>query len=105
MDWLSAIYGKKAKLKFARPPGFHGHGGTLQLHPDHRTLEHSYCAFMITKIMSTIIIFQRFNGALNMDLMEFSTNLFPNFGIHSPPGHYTLFIRVEKASHEQPPMA
>lgn len=55
--------------------------------------------------MSTIIIFQRFNGALNMDLMEFSTNLIPNFGIHFPPGHYTLLITVEKASHEQPPMA
>lgn len=50
MEWLSAVYGKKAKLKFARPPGFHGHGGTLQLHPDHRTLEHSDCAFMITKV-------------------------------------------------------
>eukprot|EP00069_Balaena_mysticetus_P005761 bmy_18217T0 len=94
----------------------------------HTTLEHSDCAFMvdneaicdicrrnldierptyanlnrlISQRVSSITASLRFDGALNVDLTEFQTNLVPCPHIHCPLATYAPVISAEKAYHEQ----
>uniref|UniRef100_A0A8W8MDJ6 Tubulin alpha chain n=1 Tax=Magallana gigas TaxID=29159 RepID=A0A8W8MDJ6_MAGGI len=98
----------------------------------HTTLEHSDCAFivdneaiydicrrnlgierptftnlnrLIAQITSSITASLRFDGALNVDLTEYQTNLVPYPRLHFPLATYAPVISAEKAYHEQPSIA
>merc|ERR1712000_515079 len=55
---------------------------------------------LISQIVSSITASLRFDGALNVDLNEFQTNLVPYPRIHFPLVTYSPILSVAKASRE-----
>ena len=55
---------------------------------------------VLAQVVSSITASLRFDGALNVDLNEFQTNLVPYPRIHYPLATYQPIIPVEKAMHE-----
>uniref|UniRef100_A0A2I2Y357 Tubulin alpha 4b n=1 Tax=Gorilla gorilla gorilla TaxID=9595 RepID=A0A2I2Y357_GORGO len=109
MERLSVNYGKKSKLEFSMSTAVVKPYNSILT--THTTLEHSDCAFMvdneaiydichrnldierptytnlnrlISQIVSSITASLRFDGALNVDLTEFQTNLVPYLTSTSP---------------------
>ena len=52
-------------------------------------------------MVSSITTSLRFDGALNVDLTEFQTNLVPYPRIHYPLATYGPFVTPKKAYHER----
>merc|ERR1712194_948709 len=56
---------------------------------------------LLAQIISSLTASLRFDGALNVDITEFQTNLVPYPRIHFMLSSYAPFISGEKAYHEQ----
>jgi len=56
---------------------------------------------LIAQVISSITVSLRFDGALNVDITEFQTNLVPYPRIHFMLSSYAPLISSEKAFHEQ----
>ncbi|KAL8123693.1 hypothetical protein AgCh_011615 [Apium graveolens] len=56
---------------------------------------------LVSQMISSLTASLRFDGAINMDMTEFQTNLVPYPRIHFMLSSYAHVISVEKAYHEQ----
>jgi tubulin alpha len=57
--------------------------------------------FALLQVISSLTASLRFDGALNVDITEFQTNLVPYPRIHFMLSSYAPVISAEKAYHEQ----
>lgn len=55
---------------------------------------------LISQVVSSITASLRFNGALNVDMMDFQTNLVPYSRLHFPLASYAPLVAPENVNHE-----
>ncbi|KAF6175895.1 hypothetical protein GIB67_003383 [Kingdonia uniflora] len=98
LERLSVDYGKKSKLGFTVYPSPQVSTSVVEPYNSvlstHSLLEH-------TDVISSLTASLRFDGALNVDVTEFQTNLVPYPRIHFMLSSYAPVISAEKAYHEQ----
>ncbi|UKZ51779.1 alpha-tubulin [Trichoderma virens] len=115
LERLAAEYGKKTKLEFAvypAPPDILFRRRAVQCMDNEavydicrRNLDIPRPSFdhlnrLIAQVVSSITSSLRFDGALNVDLNEFQTNLVPYPRIHYPLISYAPVVSAKKSSHE-----
>ncbi|KAL0384337.1 UNVERIFIED_CONTAM: Tubulin alpha chain [Sesamum radiatum] len=94
LERLSVDYGKKSKLGFTIYPS---HRRSLDIErPTYTNLNR-----LVSQVISSLTASLRFDGALNVDVTEFQTNLVPYPRIHFMLSSYAPVISAEKAYHEQ----
>ncbi|KER28738.1 hypothetical protein T265_13526, partial [Opisthorchis viverrini] len=77
----------------------HGHSGHHNLNVERPT--YTNLNRLICQVVSSTTASLRFSGSLNVDLIEFQTNLVPYPRIHFPMVSYAPVISAQKARHEQ----
>merc|ERR1711871_1820262 len=124
LERLSVDYGKKSKIGFTISPA--PQISTAVVEPynsvlsSHALLEHTDVSIcldneaiydicrptytnlnrLIAQVISSLTASLRFDGALNVDVTEFQTNLVPYPRIHFMVSSYSPIISTEKAYHE-----
>ncbi|CAN1335996.1 Tubulin alpha-5 chain [Linum perenne] len=113
LERLSVDYGKKSKLGFTIYPSPQVSTAVVEPYNSvlstHSLLEHTDVARptytnlnrLISQIISSLTTSLRFDGAINVDITEFQTNLVPYPRIHFMLSSYAPVISAEKAYHEQ----
>uniref|UniRef100_A0A2C9UQN9 Tubulin alpha chain n=1 Tax=Manihot esculenta TaxID=3983 RepID=A0A2C9UQN9_MANES len=100
LERLSVDYGKKSKLGFTVYPS--PQVSTSVVEPYNSVLStHSLLEHTDVAVISSLTASLRFDGALNVDVTEFQTNLVPYPRIHFMLSSYAPVISAEKAYHEQ----
>ncbi|VAH09630.1 unnamed protein product [Triticum turgidum subsp. durum] len=109
LERLSVDYGKKSKLGFTVYPSPHV---SILLDNEaiydicRRSLDIERPTYtnlnrLVSQVISSLTASLRFDGALNVDVNEFQTNLVPYPRIHFMLSSYAPVISAEKAYHEQ----
>ncbi|CAN1245846.1 Tubulin alpha-3 chain [Linum grandiflorum] len=113
LERLSVDYGKKSKLGFTIFPSPQVSTAVVEPYNSvlstHSLLEHtdvgrptySNLNRLISQIISSLTTSLRFDGAINVDITEFQTNLVPYPRIHFMLSSYAPVISAAKAFHEQ----
>uniref|UniRef100_A0A6N2K8E0 Tubulin alpha chain n=1 Tax=Salix viminalis TaxID=40686 RepID=A0A6N2K8E0_SALVM len=112
LERLSVDYGKKSKLGFTIYPS--PQVSTAVVEPYNRAIydicrrsldierpTYTNLNRLISQIISSLTTSLRFDGAINVDITEFQTNLVPYPRIHFMLSSYAPVISAEKAYHEQ----
>ncbi|KAL8123695.1 hypothetical protein AgCh_011617 [Apium graveolens] len=94
-------YGKKSKFGFTVYPSPQAIYDICRRSLDIERPTYTNLNRLVSQMISSLTASLRFDGAINMDMTEFQTNLVPYPRIHFMLSSYAHVISVEKAYHEQ----
>ncbi|KAL8116890.1 hypothetical protein AgCh_023172 [Apium graveolens] len=101
LERLSVDYGKKSKLGFTVYPSPQAIYDICRRSLDIERPTYTNLNRLVSQVISSLTTSLRFDGALNVDMTEFQTNLVPYPRIHFMLSSYAPVISAEKAYHEQ----